>query len=85
MSNTKPIVICGPSGAGKGTLIAKVMEKHPKRFGFAVSHTTRLPRVGEENGVHYHFVEKDNVIQVSEDEQLALNFAKWLQEASFSA
>jgi guanylate kinase len=36
-----PIVICGPSGVGKGTLIGKLMEQHPDKFGFSVSHTTR--------------------------------------------
>ncbi len=32
------------------------MDKYPTKFGFSVSHTTRGPRVGEVNGVHYHFV-----------------------------
>eukprot|EP01012_Entosiphon_sulcatum_P014252 TRINITY_DN19310_c0_g1_i1.p1 TRINITY_DN19310_c0_g1~~TRINITY_DN19310_c0_g1_i1.p1 ORF type:complete len:226 (-),score=49.56 TRINITY_DN19310_c0_g1_i1:191-868(-) len=50
------VVICGPSGVGKGTLIADVMTVEPNRFGFAVSHTTRKPRPGEENGKHYWFV-----------------------------
>jgi len=59
MSDFTPIVICGPSGAGKGTLISALMEKHPEKFGFSVPHTTRKPRDGEENGVHYHFVEKE--------------------------
>jgi guanylate kinase len=36
-----PIVICGPSGVGKGTLIGKLMAQHPDKFGFSVSHTTR--------------------------------------------
>jgi hypothetical protein len=36
-----PIVICGPSGVGKGTLINLLMAQHPDRFGFSVSHTTR--------------------------------------------
>lgn len=36
-----PVLICGPSGVGKGTLIAKLMEQYPDRFGFSVSHTTR--------------------------------------------
>lgn len=53
-----PIVIAGPSGVGKGTLITKLMEKFPKLFGFCTSHTTRQPRPGEENGVHYHFTTK---------------------------
>ena len=53
-----PVVICGPSGVGKGTLIAKLIAEFPDKFGFSVSHTTRAPRPGEENGVHYHFAEK---------------------------
>ena len=54
----RPVVVCGPSGVGKGTLINKLMEGFPETFGFSVSHTTRAPRPGEENGVHYHFAEK---------------------------
>ena len=53
-----PIVFAGPSGVGKGTLVKKLMDKFPKSFGFSVSHTTRAPRPGEEDGVHYNFVEK---------------------------
>ena len=51
-----PLVVCGPSGVGKGTIIQEFMNKHEDRFGFSVSHTTRNPRPGEVNGVHYHFV-----------------------------
>ena len=54
----RPIVMCGPSGVGKGTLIQKLMDDFPGRFGFSVSHTTRAPRPGEEDGVHYNFVKK---------------------------
>ncbi|KAG2252185.1 hypothetical protein Bca52824_082321 [Brassica carinata] len=54
----KPIVISGPSGVGKGTLIAMLMQEFPSMFGFSVSHTTRSPRCMEENGVHYHFTDK---------------------------
>ena len=57
-TRVKPLVIVGPSGVGKGTLIEKLNKNHPNSFGFSVSHTTRDPRPGEENGVHYHFVEK---------------------------
>ena len=49
------LVLCGPSGCGKSTLIGKLNEKFPGKFGFSVSHTTRGPRPGEEDGVHYHF------------------------------
>jgi guanylate kinase len=52
----RPVVFCGPSGVGKGTLIKMLMDRFPeKQFGFSVSHTTRQPREGEENGVHYNF------------------------------
>jgi len=51
----RPVVICGPSGVGKGTLLTRLIQAHPDRFGFCVSHTTRAPRPGEVDGVHYHF------------------------------
>mmetsp|Transcript_25044 Transcript_25044/g.50594 ORF Transcript_25044/g.50594 Transcript_25044/m.50594 type:complete len:197 (-) Transcript_25044:462-1052(-) len=51
----RPVVIAGPSGVGKGTLIELLRQKYPTHFGFSVSHTTRQPREGEENGVHYNF------------------------------
>ena len=52
----RPVVFCGPSGVGKGTLINLLMERFPNdQFGFSVSHTTRPPRPGEQDGVHYHF------------------------------
>lgn len=57
----KPIVISGPSGVGKGTLISKLMKEFPSTFGFSVSHTTRFPRVGEKDGVHYHFTDRDTM------------------------
>ncbi len=48
-------VITGPSGVGKGTLIRGLMERVPK-LELSVSATTRAPRPGEEDGVHYHFL-----------------------------
>jgi guanylate kinase len=50
-----PLVICGPAGVGKGTLINLLISKYPSVFGFSVSHTTRSPRPGEVDGVHYYF------------------------------
>ncbi|OQD75821.1 hypothetical protein PENDEC_c006G01399 [Penicillium decumbens] len=52
----RPIVISGPSGVGKGTLVQKLFDKHPNTFAFTVSHTTRKPRVGEVEGRNYFFV-----------------------------
>ena len=43
----KPLVVVGPSGAGKGTLINYLTEKYPEKFGFSVSYTTRPSRTGE--------------------------------------
>ena len=57
----KLVVICGPSGVGKGTLLAKLFKEFPDEFGFCVSHTTRNPRPGEVNGVDYHFTTKENI------------------------
>lgn len=55
----RSIVVCGPSGVGKGTLINMLQEKYSSNFAFTVSHTTRKPRNGEVNGVDYHFVTKE--------------------------
>jgi len=54
----EPLVVCGPSGVGKGTIIQKFMEElnGKEQFQFSVSHTTRSPRPGEIDGIHYHFV-----------------------------
>jgi guanylate kinase len=49
-------VITGPSGVGKGTLIRTLLERVPE-LQLAVSATTRSPRPGEEDGVHYHFLD----------------------------
>lgn len=52
----RPIVVSGPSGVGKGTLYNLLFQRHPEAFCLSVSHTTRAPRDGEQDGVHYHFV-----------------------------
>jgi guanylate kinase len=51
-------VITGPSGVGKGTLIRGLMERHPQ-LELSVSATTRAPRPGEQDGVDYHFLERE--------------------------
>lgn len=55
----RPLVLSGPSGTGKSTLLNRLFKEHPDRFGFSVSHTTRAPRRGEEDGVAYHFVSRE--------------------------
>ena len=49
------LVISGPSGAGKGTLVSKLLDKDPS-FAFSVSVTTRAKRENEIEDVHYHFI-----------------------------
>jgi guanylate kinase len=49
------LVVTGPSGVGKGTLIRTLRERFPG-LELSVSATTRAPRPGEEDGVHYHFL-----------------------------
>jgi guanylate kinase len=49
------IVVSGPSGAGKTTVLTRVLSDL-KDIRFSVSHTTRIPRSGERDGVEYHFV-----------------------------
>ena len=56
-------VISGPSGAGKGTLLSKVIERIPDAW-VSVSATTRNPRPGEEEGVHYYFLDKDHFLEL---------------------
>ena len=52
---SKVFVITGPSGVGKGTLIARLLEAHPE-LELSVSATTRQPRDGEQDGRDYHFL-----------------------------
>ena len=56
-------ILAAPSGAGKSSLIKALMEKYEGNsttpMQVSVSHTTRKPRPGEEDGVHYHFVSRE--------------------------
>lgn len=51
-------ILSAPSGAGKTTILMKVMEQ-VRNLAFSISHTTRAPRKGERNGIDYHFVSVD--------------------------
>ena len=60
------ILVSAPSGAGKTSLVSAALESDPQLV-VAVSHTTREPRIGEEDGVNYHFVDHDlSLIHISE-------------------
>ena len=53
------LVISGPSGSGKGTLIKRIME-YDHSFVYSVSATTRAPRVGERHGINYYFIDRED-------------------------
>ena len=62
MRKGKTFVICGPSDVGKGTVVARLLASDPTLY-FSVSATTRPPRAGEEDGVHYHFLDRETFEQ----------------------
>lgn len=51
------LIIAGPAGVGKGTVVARLLQKDSS-FTLSVSATTRAPRPGEKDGIHYHFIGK---------------------------
>ena len=74
-SNKKLYVISGSSGVGKGTVLKGFMAKHPD-FMLSISCTTRKPRDGEENGVNYFFLTKEE-FQKSVEEDKFLEWAEF--------
>lgn len=69
MRRGKTFIICGPSGVGKGTVVARLLASYPKLY-FSVSATTRPPRPGEVDGKHYHFLSREQ-------------FQRWIDEDAF--
>lgn len=55
MKRGKTFIVSGPSGVGKSTVLKALLEQRD-HVVFSVSATTRAPRPGEEDGVHYHFL-----------------------------
>ena len=68
------LVISAPSGAGKSTLVERLRAEFP-HFAYSVSCTTRGPRTGEEDGVHYHFLSREEFVARRE----AGRFAEWAE------
>jgi guanylate kinase len=60
----KILIIVGPSGVGKGTLINKLRQEYPDRFVSKISHTTRYIREGEINGKNYYFIKEEEFKKV---------------------
>lgn len=74
MSRGTLYVISAPSGAGKTTILRRVMEMVPG-LSFSVSHTTRKPRKGEQDGRDYHFISREH-FQKMKDDGLFLEWAE---------
>lgn len=70
------LLLTGPSGVGKGTLVARLLERHPQIW-LSVSATTRQPRAGEVEGRHYFFMDR----AAFERQAAAGGFLEW---ASFA-
>ena len=66
MKKGKLVLIVGPSGSGKGTIVKGLRERHPD-WVYPVSYTTRLQRPGEEDGLVYNFISEEEFKRGIED------------------
>lgn len=64
------VVLSGFSGAGKGTIMKSLMEKYKDEYALSISATTRSPREGEEDGVHYFFVTRNRFEEMIAQDEL---------------
>ena len=69
MSTSRVTVIAGPTAVGKGTVITRLRERFPQ-VELSVSMTTRSPRPGEVDGVHYHFVSEEEFVHLVDAGQM---------------
>ncbi|MBD2579248.1 guanylate kinase [Oscillatoria sp. FACHB-1406] len=76
MQTGRLIVITGPSGVGKGTLVRSLLSRHPE-LNLSVSATTRDPRVGEVEGKDYYFLSRDRFCEAIANGQ----FLEWAEYA----
>ena len=76
MTKGKCFIISGPSGVGKSTVLHALMEKR-KNVYFSVSATTRDPREGEVDGIHYHFIAPEYFHQRIEEDAF-LEYAEYV-------
>ena len=73
-------VISGPSGAGKGTLVARLLREIPDAW-VSMSVTTRKPREGEVDGVHYRFASPEEFQELVDEDGLL----EWATYGAFAA
>jgi guanylate kinase len=66
----KLLVVVGPSGVGKDTVMLKLLEKLPNKFKKGTTHTTRSIRPGEQEGVNYYYVSKEEFLKLKDENKL---------------
>ena len=71
------VILSSPSGVGKTTLTKKIQQKY-QTFKISVSHTTRLPRSNEVDGVDYHFVKPAKFLELIKEINF-MNMQKFLK------
>ena len=77
MKNLKKlIIITGPSGVGKGTVVNEILDKE-RNIWLSISATTREPRKGEKEGINYYFLNKDKFKEMIENDL----FLEWAEFA----
>lgn len=76
MKKGKTFIVSGPAGVGKSTVLREILNKRDDVY-FSVSATTRPPRSGEQDGVHYHFLDVDTFRDWIAREQF-LEFAEYV-------
>ena len=79
MSKGKLLVLSGPSGVGKGTVLGELMKRRGDMC-FSVSATTRAPREGEVDGVNYFFVTKERFEEMIQNNEL-LEYAQFVSNS----
>lgn len=79
MSKGKLLVLSGPSGVGKGTVLGELMKRRTDMC-FSVSATTRAPRAGEIDGVSYFFVSKERFEEMIQNDEL-LEYAQFVSNS----